>query len=166
MRVRRVRLRDKRMLSLERCAAAEMDRRGMPAGGTVERAFSTFNPGRFAHLSEAEVLRRIGGLLATALLRSGRLSQRDARTAAGRTNSLSLPIVDPVALIRDPVARRVATFLCIAGPSAPSELAIALGITRPTLTRKLHLLRLGGLCAVTGKTRTARYEFRADFAGN
>lgn len=126
---------------------------------------SPYDPTRFNHLSEAEILGRIGGLLATALIRSGRLSRPPPRRAGSATNA-AVPIFDPVAAIRDPVARRVAHFLKMAGPATPNELAVALGIKRRTLARKLHLLRKRGLCVVTGKTRTARYEFRVDFARN
>ena len=126
---------------------------------------SPFDPIRFNHLSDAEILGRIGGLLASALIRSGRFS-RPASSRAGSAASASAPIFDPGAVIRDPVARNVAHFLKIAGPATPNELAHALGIKRRTLARKLHLLRRGGLCVVMGKTRTARYEFCVDFARN
>lgn len=126
---------------------------------------SPFDPTRFDHLSEAEILGRIGGLLATAMIRSGRLSHPAPRPANGMANAASLGF-DPVALPRDPVARQVVDFLRISGPSTPGEVASALGIKRRTLARKLRLLRCDGLCVATGKTRTARYEFRADVARN
>ena len=126
---------------------------------------SPFDPIRFNHLSEAEILGRIAGLLASALIRSGRLSHSAPRRAGSIPNSTG-PNFDPAASIRDPVARRIAQFLKIAGPATPGELAIALGLKRRTLARRLHLLRRGGLCVVTGKTRTARYEFCVDFARN
>ena len=121
-------------------------------------ALSPFDPGRFNHLSEAEILGRIGRLLARTLIRSGRLSPSAPRRSRS-TASAAVQVPDPVAAIRDPVARRVAQFLKIAGPATPGELASALGLKRRTLARKLSLLRRDDLCAVTGKTRTARYEF-------
>lgn len=129
------------------------------------RAPSHFDPARFAHLGEAEILGRIGGLLATALIRSGRLSGSAPRHAGGGTKP-SAPLFDPVASILDPIERRVAQFLTMAGPATPNELATALGLKRRTLARKLRLLRRTGLCVVTGKTRIARYELRADFTRN
>ncbi len=126
---------------------------------------SPFDPTRFNHLSEAEILGRIGGLLASALLRSGRLSRLASRRASGPANPAS-PIFDLVGSIHDPVARRLASFLRLSGPATPGELATALGLKRRTLARKLSLLRKSGLCMVTGKTRTARYELRTDFAAN
>ena len=128
-------------------------------------ALSPCDPGRFNHLSEAEILGRIGGLLARALICSGRLSRSAPRRAGSIANSTASNF-DPAASIRDPVARRVAHFLKIAGPATPSELASALGVKRRTLARKLYLLRRDGRCVVTGKTRTARYEFRVDFVRN
>jgi hypothetical protein len=127
--------------------------------------FSPFDPRRFDHLSEGEVLRRIGALLATALARSGRLRRGAVATSGDAVTTVAAP-VDPVELIRDPVARRVAHFLRMSGPATPGELAATLEIKRRTLARKLHLLRTGGLCVVTGQTRNARYAVRTDFAAN
>ena len=102
-------------------------------------------------------------LLASALLRSGRLS-RPTERGAGSTEGAVSSVIAHEDLIRDPVARRVARFLQIAGPSTPGEVAVNLGIPRRTLARKLHLLRSNGLCTVAGKTRTARYALRTDYA--
>lgn len=129
--------------------------------GSAER--SSFDPARFNRLSEAQILEQIGELLARALIRSGHLSRSAQRGAAAKAASATL---DPVAMIRDPVVRQIAGFLKIAGHANPGEIGFALGLRRRTLTRKLHLLRRTGLCVVTGKTRTARYELRVDFARN
>lgn len=126
---------------------------------------SSFDPGRFNHLNEAQILGRIGGLLAIALVRSGRLSGSASCGASTRAKTDSAAL-DPVALIRDPAARRIAQFLKIAGPATPGEIALALGLTRRTLARKLFLLRRSGICTVAGKTRAACYEFRTEFADN
>lgn len=128
-------------------------------------ATSPFDPARFSHLAEAEILRRIGGLLATALARSGRL-RRTPAAPSGEAVAAVAASVDPVELIRDPVAHRIAHFLRLSGPATPGELAAKLEIKRRTLARKFHLLRTGGLCVVTGKTRGAHYALRTDFAGN
>jgi hypothetical protein len=144
-------------------AAAISPAEPSPDGGPV--ASSPFEPTRFDHLSEAEILARIGALLASALIRSGRLSRPTPCRTDGPTGA-SAPIIDLVAAIRDPVARRVAHFLMIAGPATPHELANALGLKRRTLARKLQRLRQRRFCAVTGKTRSACYEFRVDTTRN
>jgi len=131
--------------------------------GSAER--SSFDPARFNLLSERQILERIGELLARALIRGGHLSRSEQRGAGVEAKATSAPL-DPVAMIRDPEARQIAGFLKIAGNATPGEIAFALGLKRRTLTRKLQLLRRTGLCGVTGKTRTARYEFRVDFARN
>lgn len=131
--------------------------------GSAER--SSFDPARFSRLSEAQILEQIGELLARALIRSGHLSRSAQRGAAVEAKAASATL-DPVAMIRDPVVRQIAGFLKIAGHANPGEIGFALGLKRRTLTRKLHLLRRTGLCVVTGKTRTARYELRVDFARN
>ena len=104
-------------------------------------------------------------LLAIALLRSGRLS-RPTERVSGSTEDAASPVIAHEDLICDPIARRVARFLQIAGPSTPGEVADNLGIPRRTLARKLHLLRSSGLCTVAGRTRTARYALRTDYAAN
>lgn len=134
--------------------------REKPSVGT-----SPFDPARFSHLGEAEILRRIGGLLATALARSGRL-RRTPAAPSGEAVATVAGSVDPVELIRDPVARRIARYLRLSGPATPAELTATLEIKRRTVARKLRQLRTGGLCVVTGKTRSAHYALRTDFAGN
>lgn len=143
----------------------EINRERRPANGCSGRTLSPFDPNRFKNLSETEILSRIGVLLASALLRSGRLS-RPTKGGAGGTEGAVPPVIVQENLIRDPVARRVACFLQIAGPVTPGALAANLGIPRRTMARKLHLLRSSGLCVVTGKTRTAHYALRTDFAAN
>jgi hypothetical protein len=150
---------------MEKRVVTEIARERGPANGCSGRTLSPFDPDRFRNLSETEILSRIGVLLASALLRSGRLSRPTERGVGGIEGAAS-SVIAQEDLICDPVARRVARFLQIAGPSTPGEVAINLGIPRRTLARKLHLLRSNGLCTVAGKTRTARYALRTDYAAN
>ena len=150
---------------MEERVATETNRIRVPADCTAERAFSPFDAARFGHLSEPEILARIGALLASAMIRSGRLGRPTTQRPIGAT-SAAAPVVDALEMVRDPMARMVARYLRISGPATPVAIAFALGIKRRTLARKLHLLRAGGLCVVTGRTRTARYGLRTDFAAN
>ena len=128
-------------------------------------ATSPFDPTRFDHLSEAEILRQIGELLATALVRSGRLA-RSPNTSAGRSSTPVAARVDWVDLIGDPIERQLVRYLQCAGPTAPRELVAAFGLSRRTAARKLTRLRAQGICEVIGSTRGARYELRADHSRN
>ena len=124
-----------------------------------------FDPQRCAHLSEAEVLRRIGALLATAIARRGRLREQTVAAHPDRGVKASPPI-DPLRLIADPLERQIADYLRHAGPASPSELGRVLGLRSRSLTRKLARLRSSGLCEVVGLTRGARYRLRNDFGRN
>ncbi len=120
---------------------------------------------RFDRLPEAEVLRRIGALLATAIARSGRLRPRSEPARAVGGGAPPLP-VDPLRLIADPLERQIVEYLRHAGPASPGELCRALGLRSRSLARKLARLRSGGLCEVVGKTQAARYSLRSDFGRN
>lgn len=135
------------------------------SGKPLPAATSPFDPTRFDHLSEAEILRRIGELLATALVRSGRLA-RSPNTLASRSSMPATARVDWVDLIGDPIERQLARYLQCAGPTAPRELVAAFGLSRRTAARKLTRLRAKGICEVIGSTRGARYQLRADHSRN
>lgn len=126
---------------------------------------SPFDPTRFEHLSEAEILRRIGELLASALVRSGRLG-RDPNRLARRSSPPAAARVNLVDLIGDPIERQLARYLQCAGPTAPRELIAAFGLSRRTAARKLTRLRANGICEVIGSTRGARYQLRTDHSRN
>lgn len=160
------------MVSLDRLTRVSRLSEGAPASVGTERAEKmrsqsaqedrTFEPQRFAHLSEAEALKRIGALLAAALIRSGKLragtAKQDEASATPRVNALEL--------IRDPIARKLASFLQVAGPTSPAKMAAALGIPRRTVASKLRHLRANGVCDVRGKTRAASYRLRTDHGHN
>jgi hypothetical protein len=120
---------------------------------------------RFDGLSEPEILRRIGALLATAIVRSGRLRSRNAKVPPDRGNHPALE-VDPLRLIADPLERQISEYLRYTGTASPVELRQALGLRPRSLTRALARLRRGSLCEVVGQTRAARYQLRSDFAQN
>lgn len=134
-------------------------------GRPLPATTSPFDPTRFDHLSEAEILRRIGELLATALVRSGQLT-RSPKTLAGRSSTPVAAGADWMDLIGDPIERQLARYLQCAGPTAPRQLIAALGLSRRTAARKLTRLRASGICDVIGSTRGARYQLRADHSSN
>jgi DNA-binding transcriptional ArsR family regulator len=120
---------------------------------------------RFDGLSEAEILRRIGAILAAAIIRSGRLRSKNEKARAGRGDDPA-PKVDPLRLIADPMARQIAEYLRYTGTASPVELQCALGLRPRSVTRALAQLRRGGVCEVVGRTRAVRYQLRGNFAQN
>jgi hypothetical protein len=116
-------------------------------------------------LSEREVIERIGELLAIAIARSGRLLRNPAAQRANVPGT-SVSAVETVALIRDPVARKLVRFLRHAWPCRPSDVAATLGLPRWLVGRKLRRLRAAGICEAMGKTRASHYQLRCDFQGN
>jgi DNA-binding Lrp family transcriptional regulator len=120
---------------------------------------------RFDRLPEREILRRIGALLATAIVRSGRLRSPNGKVRADRGAEPDSRI-DPLRLMADPLERQIAEYLRFTGAASPVELRQALGLRPRSLTRALARLRRSGLCEVIGKTRAARYQVRCDFGRN
>ena len=116
-------------------------------------------------LSEGEVVERIGELLAIAIARSGRLLRAPAPHRANAPGT-SASVVDSVALIHDPLERKLAGFLKHAGPCRPSDIATTLGLARWLVGRKLRRLRAVGICEAVGKTRASHYQLRADYQAN
>ena len=126
---------------------------------------SYFDPSRFARLTETEVLQRIGALLATAIVRSGRLRAQKVNMGSDGGSEPDAR-VDPLRLISDPLERQLAEYLRCTGAASPGELQRALGLRPRSLTRALARLRRGGLCEVVGRTRAVRYSLRHDFSQN
>lgn len=126
---------------------------------------SNLDTTRFDGLPEAEILCRIGALLAVAIVRSGRLRSLNASVRPDRRDEPDSR-VDPLRMIADPLERKIAEYLRFTGAASPVELRQALGVPPRSLTRALARLRRGGLCEVVGQTRAARYQLRSDFARN
>ena len=126
---------------------------------------ATLDTTRFDQLPDAEILRRIGALLANAIVRSGRLRSRNAKVREDHGDELDSRI-DSLRLIADPLERQIAEYLRFTGAASPVELRRALGLRPRSLTRALARLRRNGLCEVVGQTRAAHYQLRRDFGRN
>ena len=120
---------------------------------------------RFDRLPDAEILRRIGVLLAAAIVRSGRLRSQTTKRHPDQGNGPDSRI-DLQRLIADPLERQIAEYLRFTGAASPVELRQALGLRQRSLTRALARLRRSGLCEVAGQTRAVRYRLRSDFGQN
>lgn len=134
------------------------------ANGVTPRKFSPYDPRQFDQLSEEHVIRRIGALLAKALLRSRHVGATAA--SAGQPANAPTPAVNPLDLLRDDTARQIVKFLQCAGPTSPVIIGRMLEISQRVVTRRLTRLRASGICEVEGKTRAVLYRVRADFSGN
>jgi DNA-binding Lrp family transcriptional regulator len=130
---------------------------------SVGASDSPYDARRFDQLSEAEVIRRIGGILATALLRSG--CPRRHLSKSGRAPVASAQ-VNQASLLRDETERQIVSFLQCAGPTSPSIIGRTLGFPQRVVTRRLTRLRATGVCEAAGETRAVRYRVRDDFSGN
>jgi CRP-like cAMP-binding protein len=130
---------------------------------SLTKVDSPYDPRRFDHLSEAEVIRRIGAILATAFLRSERLRCQPPKSGGA---PMATARTDQGALLRDDTERQIVKFLQCAGPTSPLVLARTLGISQKVITRRLTRLRASGVCEVGGRTRAVRYRVRDDFSGN
>ena len=130
---------------------------------SLTNAYSPYDPRRFDHLSEKEVIRRIGAILATALLRCGRLRNQPPVSGGAPVAGAR---VDQASLLRDEIERQIVNFLQCAGPTSPLLIGRTLGISQRVMTRRLTRLRACGVCEVEGKTRAVRYRVRTDHTGN
>jgi hypothetical protein len=126
--------------------------------------YSPLDPRQFDRLSEEQVIRRIGALLAKALLRSRHVGA--ALTSAGQPAYAPVTPVNPLELLRDDTERQIVSFLQCAGPTSPLLIGRTLDIPQRVITRRLTRLRANGVCEVEGKTRAVRYRVRDDFSGN
>lgn len=126
--------------------------------------YSPFDPRQFDRLSEEQVIRRIGALLAKALMRSRH--EGAALASAGQPANAPVAPVNPLDLLRDDTERQIVSFLQCAGPTSPSLIGRTLEIPRRVITRRLTRLRTRGVCEVDGKTRAVRYRVRLDHTGN
>lgn len=111
---------------------------------------------RFDRLSPAEVIDRIGELLALA---AGRLEQQPAARAAKVVNGAAENL-SALAPTVDAVDQRIVAFLEIVGYATARETAAALGLTPDDASQRLARLTAAGVCRVIGEDRPARYALR------
>ncbi|MDI1320462.1 MAG: helix-turn-helix domain-containing protein [bacterium] len=124
---------------------------------------------RFDRLTEEEVVRRIGDLLAIAIGRfeeQQRLRAIAAAASPAPSTTLASNQFDPLQLVRDELERQVIAHLRKVGSASPRELAAVLGLNRRTISRKLARLCSAGLCQGEGRTRMTCYRLRTEFADN
>jgi len=115
----------------------------------------------YAEMPEPERLRRIGELIATAVIRWER-DQRLAAAAKREGEDRSKSVGDSVGFVDDRTELAIVAHLTRVGAATPRDLCIALGLARMTIARKLARLRATGVLAVTGKTRAACYRLRSE----
>jgi DNA-binding transcriptional ArsR family regulator len=78
--------------------------------------------------------------------------------------SAALPVDSVLATLADPLRRRTVELLALR-PHRAGELAGALGVTRPTMSKQLRILREGGLVTDTQPsfdTRVRVYQLRQE----
>ena len=119
---------------------------------------------RFDHLSDEEVLRRIGEILAIGI---GRLEEQQL----AQTRTVPRPLVlkgaiGPQQFVVDAQQRQIIAHLQQAGSASAPELMMVLGLTRPAIARKLTRLRSSGLCLIEGHGCRTRYRLRTEFSSN
>jgi len=114
-------------------------------------------------LSDQERLRRIGELIASAVIRY----RRRQRTTIAKARTVSSgTCVDPVDLVGDEIEKRLVRYLAGVSAATPHELSEVLDLSRSTVTRKLSRLRTAGLVTVSGRTKGATYKLKTDFVEN
>lgn len=126
---------------------------------------------RFAHLSEEEVLERIGALLAIAIGRRDQQQQRQLAVSVSTSQGASvrdpdLAALDLTQLVTDPLEARIIRHLRAAGSTNAREVATSLGVTTAVAAQKLARLCAAGLCRVEGRSRPACYRLRVEFSAN
>ncbi len=124
---------------------------------------------RFDRLSDAEVLERIGSLLAIAI---GRFEEQQRLNALASSADLSAQVrhevapLDLIQLVTDPEEGRIIMHLRATGRANAREVATALSMTTPTASQKLARLCAAGLCRVEDRSRPACYRLRSEYSAN
>lgn len=118
----------------------------------------------YSSLSEAERIRQIGELLATAAIRY--LEEQPLPPGQSQQRPPAAPILHVWDLVDDEVEKQVLRYLSVHVGAMPVELSRALNVSSMTLTRRLARLREAGLIMVSGKTRSTVYSLAADTLRN
>jgi DNA-binding HxlR family transcriptional regulator len=119
----------------------------------------------YASLSEAERIRQIGDLLATAAIRY--LREKDQQLASRQAERPpSAPIPHVWDLVDDEMEKQVLRYLSLHVATMPADMGKALNLSSMTLTRRLARLRDVGLVVVSGKTRKVSYSIASDACRN
>jgi len=124
---------------------------------------------RFDHLSDEEVLERIGALLAIAV---GRFEEQQRLNALASSANVSAQLRHEVApldltqLVTDPSEGRIIMHLRATGRANAREVAKSLGMTVPAAAQKLARLCAAGLCCIEGRSRPACYRLRTEYSAN
>lgn len=116
----------------------------------------------YAELPEAERLRRIGELLATAVFRW----EHDQRVTVSAANRGDTRTTESRVLNADPIETDIVRHLTRVSAATPRDLCLALGLARMTVARKLARLRAAGVLTASGKTRAVCYRLRSDPSAN
>lgn len=111
----------------------------------------------YRDIPEPERLRRMGELIATAVIRYYR-EQRVKAAAQKSAKGEPRKILEPADLVSDEIERQMLRYLARVGAATPRDFQVALGVSPMTITRRLARLRATGLLVATGKKRAARYE--------
>ena len=115
-----------------------------------------------ARLAEADRIRQIGELVATAVDRFCRRLRVEGRPGPRAPS----PAEARLDLVGDETEKRIVRFIATAGSAAPHHLCAGLDLARATVTRKLTRLRTAGVLVVAGRTKGARYRLRRGFEEN
>jgi predicted HTH transcriptional regulator len=111
----------------------------------------------YRDIPESERLRRIGELIATAVIRFYR-DERSKAAAQKAAKGEFQKILEPADLVSDEIEKQMLRYLTRVGRATPRDFKIALGVSQMTITRRLARLRTAGLLTVAGKRRAARNE--------
>ncbi len=122
---------------------------------------------KYADIPEAERIRRIAALVATAVARH-HVAPPDRDRSATIKGAATVGDRGPevARLANDPTEQRMLEYLTRVGAATPRDFQVALGLSPMTVTRRLARLRAAGLLSVEGHTRAVRYTLRTDFDAN
>ncbi|MDD3179520.1 MAG: hypothetical protein PHQ04_04130 [Opitutaceae bacterium] len=115
----------------------------------------------YAEMTAAERTQRIGVLLETALVRYHR-RQRELGALRNCEKRENAAATDPAFLVSDETDKEMVRRVARLEEATPHDLALALGLSRATVGRKLARLKTAGVFLVSGKTSATRYRLRGD----